>query len=127
MARTRRTIKGGGKKPVSFRPGALHAQLGVPQGAKIPAGKMAAARAGKYGPLAKKRAGFAASDELFALDGFVAAVAAHLEAEQDAKRPRLPASRLIFKKALERVQADVKAREFRDRKTRPPFRYRPDR
>ena len=41
------------------RPGALHRQLGVPQGQKIPAKKMAAARAGKEGPLAKKRASLA--------------------------------------------------------------------
>lgn len=40
-------------------PGALHAQLGVPQGEKIPAGKMAAAASGADGPLAKKRALFA--------------------------------------------------------------------
>ncbi len=40
-------------------PGALHSQLGVKQGEKIPASKMAAARAGKYGPKAKKRAAFA--------------------------------------------------------------------
>lgn len=37
-------------------PGALHKQLGVPQGEKIPAKKMSAARAGKYGPKAEKRA-----------------------------------------------------------------------
>ena len=40
-------------------PGALHRQLGVPQGKKIPAKKMAAARAGKYGAKAKRRATFA--------------------------------------------------------------------
>lgn len=37
-------------------PGALHAQLGVPQGQSIPAAKLAAAAAGQYGPLAEKRA-----------------------------------------------------------------------
>lgn len=37
-------------------PGALHKQLGVAEGEKIPAKKMAAARAGKYGPKAEKRA-----------------------------------------------------------------------
>lgn len=37
-------------------PGALHEQLGVAQGEKIPAKKMAAARAGKYGAKAEKRA-----------------------------------------------------------------------
>ena len=40
-------------------PGALHKQLGVPEGKKIPAGKMASARAGKEGPLAQKRANLA--------------------------------------------------------------------
>ena len=54
------TISGrGGKKAVTFKKGALHAQLGVPQGEKIPAAKMAAARAGKFGPKAKQRASFA--------------------------------------------------------------------
>lgn len=50
---------GNGKAPVAFRKGALHAQLGVPQGQKIPPAKMAAAKAGKLGPLAQKRARFA--------------------------------------------------------------------
>jgi hypothetical protein len=40
-------------------PGALHAQLHVPQGKKIPAKKMAAAKAGKYGATAAKRANLA--------------------------------------------------------------------
>lgn len=40
-------------------PGALHKQLHVPAGQKIPAKKMAAARAGKDGPLAQKRANLA--------------------------------------------------------------------
>lgn len=48
-----------GQKKITFKPGSLHAQLGVPQGKKIPASKMSAARAGKYGALAKKRANFA--------------------------------------------------------------------
>lgn len=39
-----------------LKKGALHRQLNVPEGEKIPASKMAAARAGKYGTLAKKRA-----------------------------------------------------------------------
>jgi len=34
-------------------PGALHEQLGIPQGQKIPAKKMAAASSGKYGELAE--------------------------------------------------------------------------
>jgi hypothetical protein len=54
------TIGGGkGQSPVRFRPGALHSQLGVPQGEKIPAAKMAAAKAGRYGPMAQRRANFA--------------------------------------------------------------------
>lgn len=48
-----------GKKPIHFKPGALHEQLGVPQGEKIPAKKMAEARSGELGGLAKKRALFA--------------------------------------------------------------------
>lgn len=60
MAAKKTVIKGGrGKKPVSFKPGALHSQLGVPQGEKIPAAKMAAAKRGSYGPKAQKRANFA--------------------------------------------------------------------
>lgn len=45
---------------ISFKKGGLHQSLGIPQGQKIPAGKMAAAKAGKYGPLAQKQANFAA-------------------------------------------------------------------
>lgn len=55
-----KTIKGKpGQKPITFKPGVLHAELGVPQGEKIPAKKMAEAASGKDGPLAKKRAMFA--------------------------------------------------------------------
>ena len=53
------TMKAKGREPISFKRGALHSQLGVPQGEPIPAKKKAAALAGKYGPLAKKRAIFA--------------------------------------------------------------------
>jgi len=54
------TISGGkGQSPVTFRKGGLHQSLGVPQGQKIPASKMAAAKSGSYGPLAKKQANFA--------------------------------------------------------------------
>lgn len=52
-------------------PGALHRQLGVPQGKKIPAGKMAAARAGKYGAKAQKRANFAKTLKSFEFGGTV--------------------------------------------------------
>lgn len=48
-----------GKKPLTFKGGALHSQLGVPAGKPIPPGKKKAALAGTYGPLAKKRANFA--------------------------------------------------------------------
>jgi hypothetical protein len=48
-----------GQKPVTFQKGGLHRSLNVPQGQKIPASKMAAAKAGRYGPKAKKQASFA--------------------------------------------------------------------
>jgi hypothetical protein len=48
-----------GKKPIHFKPGALHTQLNVPQGEKIPAGKMQKALSGGLGTLAEKRANFA--------------------------------------------------------------------
>ena len=54
------TISGSkGQKPVTFQKGGLHRSLGVPQGEKIPASKMAAAKAGSYGPKAKAQASFA--------------------------------------------------------------------
>lgn len=40
-------------------PGALHSQLGVPQGATIPKSKLRAAIDGADGPLAQKRANLA--------------------------------------------------------------------
>lgn len=52
-------IKAPGKKPLAFKKGALHVQLEVPQGEKIPVSKLKAAAVGKHGPLAKKRALFA--------------------------------------------------------------------
>jgi hypothetical protein len=52
-------------------PGALHRQLGVPEGQKIPASKMASARAGKEGPLAAKRAGLAKTLKSFDQGGVV--------------------------------------------------------
>lgn len=52
-------IKAKGKKPLRFKKGALHRQLGVPEGKPIPREKIEAALGGKYGPLAKKRAVFA--------------------------------------------------------------------
>lgn len=53
------TIKEKGKKPMSFTKGNLHKAVHVPQGTKIPASKMRAAAAGKYGAKAKKEALFA--------------------------------------------------------------------
>jgi len=50
------TIKEKGKKPISFREGALHQVLGVPEGQPIPPGKRRAALAGKFGPRVKKMA-----------------------------------------------------------------------
>ena len=56
----KQTISGGnGQKPVSFKKGGLHESLGVPADKPIPAGKMAAAKQGKYGPKAQKQANFA--------------------------------------------------------------------
>jgi hypothetical protein len=55
----KQTISSPGKKPVTFQKGGLHRSLGVPQGQKIPAAKMAAAKAGKFGPTAQKQANLA--------------------------------------------------------------------
>ncbi len=52
------TMRKRGAKPISFKRGALHEQLGVPAGEPIPAGKKAEALRGEHGPLAKKRAVF---------------------------------------------------------------------
>ena len=41
----KQTISSPGKKPVTFQKGGLHTSVGVPQGQKIPAAKMAAAKA----------------------------------------------------------------------------------
>lgn len=62
MAKAKTTTIGPEKKgqsPVKFKEGALHRQLGVPEGEKIPASKMSAAKKGEYGKLAQKRANFA--------------------------------------------------------------------
>lgn len=48
-----------GQKPISFKAGALHEQLGVDADDKIPASKMASAASGADGALAAKRANFA--------------------------------------------------------------------
>lgn len=54
-----KVIKKEGKKPIKFKEGGLHASLNVPQGTKIGAAKMAAAKSGEYGKKAKKQAMFA--------------------------------------------------------------------
>ena len=43
-------------KSMHMKKGALHRQLGVPEGEKIPEGKLKSAEAGNYGPKAEKRA-----------------------------------------------------------------------
>ena len=48
------------RSPCRFQPGGLHQSTGTPAGQKIPAAKMAAAKAGKFGPLAQKQANLAA-------------------------------------------------------------------
>lgn len=45
-----------GQKAITFNKGGLHRSVGVPQGQKIPASKVAAAARGDYGPKAKKQA-----------------------------------------------------------------------
>lgn len=59
MAVKKVTMKAKGKKPVTFNKGGLHRSTNTPMGQKIPASKMAAAKAGRYGPLAKKQANMA--------------------------------------------------------------------
>lgn len=54
----KRTISKKGKKPITFEEGGLHRTTHTPAGKKIPASKIAAAKAGKYGPKGKKQAGF---------------------------------------------------------------------
>jgi hypothetical protein len=59
-AKKTQTISSPGKAPVTFAKGGLHKSVGVPQGQKIPAAKMAAAKRGDYGPKAKAQANLAA-------------------------------------------------------------------
>jgi hypothetical protein len=58
MGRTqRRTTAGPGNFAAKVgKKGALHRQLGVPEGQPIPPGKKEAALEGEYGPVAKQRA-----------------------------------------------------------------------
>lgn len=44
-----------GQKTITFRKGGLHASTGTPQGKKIPASKLRAAKSGKYGKKAQKQ------------------------------------------------------------------------
>lgn len=53
-----KTIKSPGKKPITFQKGGLHRTTGTPMGQKIPASKIKAAAAGKYGPKGKKEVSF---------------------------------------------------------------------
>lgn len=53
------TMRAKGKKPVTFQKGGLHRSTGTPMGQKIPASKVAAAKAGRYGARAKKQANMA--------------------------------------------------------------------
>ncbi len=53
------TIHSGNKKPISFTPGALHKNLHVKAGEKIPATKMQKALSGAAGPKARREALFA--------------------------------------------------------------------
>jgi hypothetical protein len=48
-----------GQKPLRFTKGGLHASTATPPDEKIPASKMMAALAGKYGTKAEKQAQFA--------------------------------------------------------------------
>jgi hypothetical protein len=47
-----------GQKKITYTKGGLHTSTGTPQGKKIPASKMKAALAGKYGKKAKQQADF---------------------------------------------------------------------
>jgi hypothetical protein len=53
------TMKSPGKAPITFEKGGLHRALGVPEGQKIPAKKVAAAARGDFGPKAAKQANMA--------------------------------------------------------------------
>jgi len=60
-ARSIKTVKVANPFGGSMQRGGLHKSVGVPEGQKIPPAKMAAAKAGKYGPKAKRQANFAGS------------------------------------------------------------------
>lgn len=62
-AKKRKTVTIGpekkGQKAIKFSKGGLHRSTHTPEGEKIPASKMAAAKRGDYGPRAKKQANMA--------------------------------------------------------------------
>ena len=61
------TIKGKkGQKPMTFRKGALHRALGVPEDQPIPPGKKQAALAGRHGEAVAKMARYAFRGALLA-------------------------------------------------------------
>lgn len=55
----KQTIAAKGKPAVTFTEGGLHASTNTPPGKKIPAAKIAKAKAGDYGPKAQKQANMA--------------------------------------------------------------------
>ena len=59
MATKKTTIKTGKGKSIKFSKGGLHRSTNTPAGEKIPAKKLAAAKAGKLGPKAAKQAALA--------------------------------------------------------------------
>ena len=59
MTKQVRIDTGSGKKDITFSKGGLHRTVGVPEGQKIPASKVAAAARGDYGEKGKKQANLA--------------------------------------------------------------------
>jgi hypothetical protein len=51
-------VRSAGKKPLKFSRGGLHRTTHTPAGEKIPASKISAAAAGKFGPKGKKQVAF---------------------------------------------------------------------
>ncbi len=51
-------VRKAGEKPIKFSKGGLHRTTHTPQGEKIPASKVEAAAAGRYGSKGKKQAAF---------------------------------------------------------------------
>jgi len=62
MTAKKKTVKistGKGSPAIKFKKGGLHESTHTPKGEKIPASKLKAAAAGKYGPKARKQAALA--------------------------------------------------------------------